>query len=32
MRVSIAVDFTLSNLEITDFRSLHRLNKGDEMN
>ena len=32
MKVSIAVDFTLSNLEIDDYRSLHRLNKGDDMN
>jgi hypothetical protein len=29
--VSIAIDFTLSNREITDFRSLHKLNQG-EMN
>ena len=31
MDVSIAIDFTLSNMEITDYRSLHRMNKG-EMN
>ena len=32
MRVSIGIDFTLSNLEITDYRSLHRLFKNGEMN
>ena len=26
INVSIAIDFTLSNLEITDYRSLHRKN------
>lgn len=31
MDVSIAIDFTLSNMEITDYRSLHRINNG-EMN
>ena len=31
MDVSIGVDFTLSNMEITDYRSLHRMNQG-EMN
>ena len=31
MRVSIGVDFTLSDLEITDYRSLHRKTQG-EMN
>jgi len=31
MDVSIAIDFTLSNMEITDYRSLHRMNQG-EMN
>lgn len=29
MDVSIAIDFTLSNMEITDYRSLHRMNQGD---
>jgi len=32
MNVSIAVDFTLSNLEIKDQRSLHRQLKNGEMN
>ena len=32
MQVSIAIDFTLSNREITDSRSLHRLYKNGEMN
>ena len=32
MRVSVGIDFTLSNLEITDYRSLHRLLKNGEMN
>ena len=32
MQVSIAIDFTLSNREITDCRSLHRLYKNGEMN
>jgi len=26
INVSLAIDFTLSNLEITDYRSLHRKN------
>ena len=32
MQVTIAIDFTLSNFEITDCRSLHRLYKNGEMN
>lgn len=32
LNVSIAVDFTLSNLEIKDYRSLHRQSKDGEMN
>ena len=32
MQVSIAIDFTLSNREINDCRSLHRLNTNGEMN
>ena len=32
MQVSIGIDFTLSNLEINDYRSLHRQNKNGEMN
>ena len=32
MQVTIAIDFTLSNYEITDPRSLHRLYKNGEMN
>ena len=32
MQVSIAIDFTLSNREITDCRSLHRLHHNGEMN
>ena len=32
MQVSIAIDFTLSNKEITDCRSLHRLSTNGEMN
>lgn len=30
--VSIAVDFSLSNLEINDYRSLHRVNSNGDMN
>ena len=30
--VSIAIDFTLSNLEITDYRSLHKVNRNGDMN
>ena len=32
MQVSIAIDFTLSNREINDCRSLHRLHTNSEMN
>jgi hypothetical protein len=32
MDVSVAVDFSLSNLDINDYRSLHRKNKTGEMN
>ena len=32
MQVSIAIDFTLSNREITDCRSLHRLHHNGDMN
>lgn len=32
MQVSIAIDFTLSNREITDSRSLHRLSHNGDMN
>ena len=32
MNVTIAVDFTLSNLEVTDQRSLHRQLRNGEMN
>ena len=32
MNVTIAVDFTLSNMEIKDYRSLHRQMKNGEMN
>lgn len=30
--VSVAVDFSLSNLEINDYRSLHKVNSNGEMN
>ena len=30
--VSIAIDFTLSNLEISDYRSLHKVNQNGDMN
>ncbi len=32
MDVSFVVDFTLSNLEINDFRSLHRVHNNGDMN
>ena len=32
MQVSIGIDFTLSNLEITDYRSLHKQGRNGEMN
>ena len=33
VETSVAIDFTLSNLEITDFKSLHRITHGSsEMN
>ena len=32
MQVSIGIDFTLSNLEITDPKSLHRQGKNGDMN
>lgn len=30
--VSIAIDFSLSNLDISDYRSLHRIHNNGEMN
>jgi hypothetical protein len=30
--VSVAIDFSLSNLEINDYRSLHRVNSNGDMN
>lgn len=30
--VSVAVDFSLSNLEINDYRSLHRIDSKGELN
>jgi hypothetical protein len=30
--VSVAIDFSLSNLDISDYRSLHRINNNGEMN
>lgn len=30
--MSIAIDFTLSNLEISDYRSLHKLSSKGDMN
>jgi hypothetical protein len=30
--VSIALDFTLSNLEISDYRSLHKISQNGDMN
>ena len=30
--VSIAIDFSLSNLDISDYRSLHRIPNNGEMN
>lgn len=30
--MSIAIDFTLSNIEITDYRSLHKIWSNGEMN
>jgi hypothetical protein len=32
MDVTICVDFSLSNLEIIDYRSLHRINSNGDMN
>jgi hypothetical protein len=32
MEVSVGIDFTLSNLEICDYRSLHRQAEAGEMN
>jgi hypothetical protein len=32
LEVSIALDFTLSNLEISDYRSLHKINQNGDMN
>lgn len=30
--ITLAIDFTLSNMEITDYRSLHRQSNNGEMN